>query len=91
MHDVEHDRVGPLLLHEAEAIVAVLGDQDVVALELERRAQGLPDGRLVLHDEHATGHGLMIAPLVLSTLRTSSALSSTALRLLLGSAAVMGP
>ena len=55
-HDVEQDEIGRLGAPQAEALGAVPGDDDVVALLLERVLQEALDIRVVIDDEDLCGH-----------------------------------
>jgi hypothetical protein len=55
-HDVEEDQVGRLGAPQPEAFGAVPGDDDLVALLLERVLQESLDVRVVVDDEDLCGH-----------------------------------
>ena len=50
--DVEDDRVDAVAAQSVERLLAVAGQLDVVALQLEGTAERVPDGGLVVDDEN---------------------------------------
>ncbi len=52
-HEIEHDAIEGLVVHEEEPFLARNRDAYVVALRLESLTQGLGDLLFVLHDQHA--------------------------------------
>jgi len=63
-HHVEQDEGRRILRPELEALGTVAGDDDFVALLLEREAQEALDVRVVVDDEDLGGHPTSLVPRV---------------------------
>ena len=56
-HDVEHDEIDRLLAEAAQRLLAVGRLDHLVAVALEREAQHLPDGLVVVDEQDGGGIG----------------------------------